>query len=225
MKKKYLKTISLFILLCVVFVFEYKNNMKRYEYVDLGLSVKWATCNIGAEKETDYGSFYAWGELVPKQNYDLKHYRFWHGSDSIGAFTKYRQDSITGEYDKYVLDSCDDIARIRLGKDWRMPTPDEYRELINNCQWVWTKIDDIQGWMITSKVEGYQDNSIFLPAGGFISGSYRMESTSIYWSNNVLDGNDNGAFSLDFDSTDYNCPYYSGNTRFVGAMIRPVYIK
>lgn len=224
MRNSYRITIIV-VLFAVLFGFEYYNTSKRPGYVDLGLSVNWAICNIGADEETEYGSFYAWGELEPKQNYDLKHYRFWCGSDSIGVITKYRKDSITGEYDKYVLDSCDDIARIRLGKDWRMPTPDEYRELINKCQWVWTKKDRIYGWKITSKVEGYQDNSIFLPAGGFISGSYRMESTSIYWSNNVLDGNDNGAFSLDFDSTDYNCPYYSGNARFVGAMIRPVYIK
>ena len=136
--------------------------------VDLGLSVKWASCNLGASTPLEYGDYYAWGEVSPKSSdkYNFKYYRF---SDEGNVFTfqgqdmckltKYNTMSECGIVDnKTQLDPEDDAAHVKLGGKWRMPTKDEWEELYNNCTLSFKKSDACL--VLTSKKNG---NSIILP--------------------------------------------------------------
>ena len=90
----------------------------NYEYVDLGLSVKWATFNVGATKPEGYGDYFAWGETEPKDVYDWSTYKWCNGSST--TLKKYNVDSNRGTVDnKFFLESVDDVATVRWGGDWR----------------------------------------------------------------------------------------------------------
>ncbi len=132
-----------------------------HEYVDMGLSVKWATCNVGASSHSDYGYHFAWGETSPY-------------SDPISTWEKSISD-ISGN-------SQYDAARSKWGSTWRMPTYAEIGELIDNCQWEWTNMDGHNGYNIT----GPNGNSIFLPAAGMDyldgDGISREGELGRYWS-------------------------------------------
>ena len=149
-----------------------------HEYVDLGLSVKWATMNIGAEKISDRGSYFAWGETSGKDDYTWSTYK--HGSSADGL-TKY---SFTDNICQ--LEHEDDAAAVNWGGRWRMPTHSEWEELCNkcNCTWEWTSIEDTPGFRITSKMAGFTDKSIFLPAAGYFRGHAieGAEKSAYYWS-------------------------------------------
>ena len=109
----------------------------KYEYVDLGLpsGLKWATMNVGATTETDYGDYFMWGETTPNTVYDWAHYKHCNGSKT--TMTKYCTDSSYGTVDnKTTLDLEDDAARANMGGDWRMPTAAEYDTLYNETLWV-----------------------------------------------------------------------------------------
>lgn len=98
-----------------------------YQYVDLGLSVKWAICNVGATSPHDTGNLYAWGEVSPKEEYLLANYKYWTNARNI---TKYCTDSNFGTVDGLTrLTSKDDVVCIEMGGDWRMPTMEEISEL------------------------------------------------------------------------------------------------
>ena len=108
-----------------------------YEYVDLGLSVKWAKCNVGAETETDAGLYFAWGETTgytasqvgTDKQFSWSDYKYGNSSSNL---TKYNQSD-----GKTVLESADDAASQIMGGDWRMPTASEYQTLYNETLWVW----------------------------------------------------------------------------------------
>jgi len=139
-----------------------------HEYVDLGLSVKWATCNIGAEKPEDYGDYFAWGETTPKDYFNWDNYKF--TTDGGNTFMKY-----TGS-DMSELGREDDAASANWGGSWRMPTLEEFNELMANCDGVWIKEGDpefggVAGAKFTSKKPGYTDKYIFIPAAGCRFGS------------------------------------------------------
>ncbi len=141
------------------------DNLIEHGYVDLGLSVKWATCNVGASQPEDYGGYYAWGETAIKNNYVWNTYRYRNGV--TGPFTKYNSERGKGTVDhKTVLEPDDDVAHVRWGGDWRIPTKDELEELLNNCTWTWTTLNGVNGYQVTSNKSGYTDRSIFLPAAG-----------------------------------------------------------
>ena len=157
------------------------NTYNGHEYVDLGLSVKWATCNVGAQKPEDYGNYYAWGEIRPKNIYTWKGYRFRASGDARTGikFSKYDPDEIVDNLKKTVLEMADDVANVEWGGDWRMPTREEVEELTLNCDWVWTTQNGVNGVRITSKVEGYTDRSIFIPAAGYKDDSKQMQTGKI----------------------------------------------
>ncbi len=146
------------------------------EYVDLGLSVKWATCNLGASKPSDYGHYYAWGETMVKAGYSWDTYK-WGKENNI---TKYNNSDR-----KTVLDPEDDVATAKLGSPWRMPTKDEINELIGGCTWKWTKKDGVEGY----EVKGTNGNVIFLPAAGYRKGSKSqyIRKMGYYWSSSLSD--------------------------------------
>ena len=130
------------------------------EYVDLGLSVKWATCNIGATNPDEYGSYYAWGETQTKTSYTWQTYAF----GSYQALTKYNNDSSHGVVDnKSQLELVDDAARVILKNSWRMPTEAEWNELYDECDWY--------RYGNGMKVVGKNGNYIYLPLGGYWSSS------------------------------------------------------
>ena len=138
------------------------------EWVDLGLRVKWGSFNLGASSPEEYGDYYAWGETEPKEIYDWSTYKWCNGS--YNTLTKYNTNSSYGFVDdKTELDPEDDAAHVALGGKWRMPTDAEWTELRENCTWEWTDNyygTGVAGWIVTSKVEGYEDKRIFLPAAG-----------------------------------------------------------
>lgn len=141
----------------------------RY-YVDLGLSVKWAVCNIGAQTMTDYGNLYAWGEVEPKKEYSVDNYKWSHGDWDV--YDKYNdgkewQDTVYGVPDHLtMLFPEDDAAIVNWGDKWRMPTFEEFNELFESCEWEEVfnlNGTETNGRMGTSKING---NKIFLPAAG-----------------------------------------------------------
>ena len=147
-----------------------------YEYVDLGLSVKWATCNVGAKNPEDYGLYFAWGETTGYTAEQVK-----------SGVIKFDEDSYHAG--PAALISTDltleqDAAHVNLGGNWRMPTKAEFQELLDNCNVVWT--DDyngtgVAGCIFTSKVNG---NSVFFPAGGNCGNSSlsKVGLLGRYWS-------------------------------------------
>lgn len=192
----------------------------EFEFVDLGLSVKWATCNVGAYKPEEYGGYYAWGETETKSTYTWSTYKYCNGSSS--TLTKYNNRSDNGTVDnKTKLDESDDVAHVKWGGNWRMPTQDEFTELIDSCTWIWTTQNGVKGFKVTSKKSGYRDRSIFLPVAGYRDDTslINVGSYGFYWSS-----------SLDTDYLYYawGLFFYSGYhstsnaNRYYGLSVRPV---
>ena len=194
------------------------SNVDSYESVDLGLSVKWATCNVGAEKPEDFGDYFAWGETAPKSDYSWSTYKF--TTDGGSTFTKY-----TGS-DKTVLDAADDAATANWGDAWRMPTLEEMQDLLDNCTWEWqaagnTEFGGVAGMKVTSKKDGYTDKYIFLPAAGCRDGSslYDAGSDGYYWSASLNAGKAWSAYSRSFNSLRLELSNFQ---RYLGLAVRPV---
>lgn len=210
-------------------------NENGYEYVDLGLSVKWATCNLGATSPDKIGKFYAWGEVTPKSRYSLKNYK-WYDSDATDSreeILKYDCGAKHYGYDgRSILELQDDAANRQLGGNWRVPTPSELQELIDNCTWEFGAIRTFSGeqegaqygYKVTSKING---NSIFIPNSGNFK-EYWVANSDIYlWS---CAKNDTCTYRFD-DRDELNAySLYANrdsvsiveNTRDLGFAIRPV---
>ena len=192
---------------------------KGHEYVDLGLSVKWATCNVGANTPEEYGDYYAWGETSEKSSYTKKTYKWWDGS--YRTQTKYCIDSGFGTVDnKTVLEPEDDVAHVKWGGSWRMPTISEKEELIDNCTWSRITQNGVNGYKITSQKNG---NSIFLPAAG--GANYEVVgrgNSGGYWLSSLCDGNGCLAYLLNFYVEDGLFDYFDSNIRCGGHSVRPV---
>ena len=190
------------------------------EYVDLGLSVLWATCNVGAEKPEDYGDYFAWGETTPKENYDWSTYKYCKGTSK--TLTKYCSNSGYGYNgftdNKTVLDPEDDAATVNWGGSWRMPTDAEMTELREKCTWTWITQNGVNGY----KVVGKNGNSIFLPAAGYMGGSSLSHAglRGLYWSSSFDTSTQNDAYGVNFSlSGVYRHNYYD---RRNGQSVRPV---
>lgn len=189
-----------------------------HEYVDLGLpsGLKWATCNVGANNPWEDGGYYAWGETEEKECYSWSTYKWCKGSKT--TMTKYCTDSDYGTVDnKTVLAPEDDVAHVKWGGTWRMPTIDEQRELLSECIWEWTKLNGIPGYNVT----GFNGNSIFLPAAGCRLDTEPRDRgvEGYYWSSSLNSNAANGAHSLGFSSDVHK--WYNGYRRG-GRYVRPV---
>ena len=149
-----------------------------HEYVDLGLSVKWAAMNLGATKVSDCGDHYAWGETGNKADYTWSTYRHGASADDLSKYS-YADNVIA-------LQAADDAAHVNWGGAWRIPTGAEWEELCDrcNCSWEWTSVEGTPGYRVTSKKAGFTDKSIFLPAAGYYRGCSieGAESSGYYWS-------------------------------------------
>ena len=185
--------------------------------VDLGLSVKWASCNVGAESPEEYGDYFAWGETEEKSNYNWSTYKWCNGS--MYSLTKYCRHSASGPVDnKTVLDSEDDVARAKWGGSWRMPTRDEIEELATTCDWTWATQNSVNGLLVT----GPNGNSIFLPATGFCynTGLYNCGSTGSYMSATLEQVSSDRAYNLYFN--DISISWSNYYPRYYGVSVRPV---
>ena len=195
-------------------------------YVDLGLSVKWATYNVGANKPEDNGDYFAWGEVKPKANYNWNTYKWCKGSSS--TLTKYNNNKDFGIVDyKTTLDKDDDAAAVNWRGKWRMPTYAEINELCENCTWTWTNRNGIKGYKVKSKING---NSIFFPAAGFMMDA-QLRCASNQKRNEVDMLGDYWSSSLYTHHPVYACREYFRSTfmrgskhesRHYGFTIRPV---
>ena len=171
---------------CLIRVSELNNG---HAYRDLGLSVKWATMNVGASSPEQYGGYYQWAGILDVKSTGI--YVYWdncpyhHGSSSSYGWEKYNSNSSYGQIDnKSVLDLCDDAAHANWGGSWRMPTRDEFQELLDSCTWTWTTLNGKNGYEVRSKVNG---NFIFLPAAGHRDGTSTLNVNSFgyYWSRSL----------------------------------------
>ncbi len=188
------------------------------EYVDLGLSVNWATFNVGANKPEDYGDYFAWGETEPKSTYDWSNYKWCRGSET--TLTKYCNHSGYGTVDnKTTLELSDDVAAVNWGGKWRMPTTDEMYELKDQCTWTWTTLNGVNGYEVTSNSNG---NSIFLPAAGirYNSGLYNEGSNGEYLLSSQFPFTPGAGRSVSLGS---GTVYIGGSDRSHGLSVRPVY--
>lgn len=191
--------------------------------VDLGLSVKWATCNLGAEKAEDFGDYYAWGETETKSEYTWINYKFQTSGDNSAnvKYYKYITNSSYGPVDnKTVLEPEDDVAHVKLGGKWRMPTDAEWTELRTKCTWTWVK--NYNGSGINGKlVTATNGNSIFLPAAGsrLDTNLYDAGSYGNYWSSSLSTDGPNDAWRVIFNSGDVSRSSYD---RCYGLSVRPV---
>lgn len=185
--------------------------------VDLGLSVKWACCNVGADVPEGYGGYYAWGETEEKSNYIWSTYKYWSDKDGDGNVEEKEITNIGSN----ISGTSYDVAHVKWGGSWRMPTLDEIKELCNKCFWEWTTVNGVNG----QKVTGPNGNSIFLPAAGYRYGKevdYRG-SYGFYWSGTLGEYYRDDAFHLYFGSGFrdwYDYGYYS--RLLYGRPVRPV---
>ena len=206
-----------------------------HEYVDLGLpsGIKWATCNVGANAPEEYGDYFAWGEVEPKEIYDWSTYKWcaltYHSATSYTAYlTKYCTLTSSGHEffvdNKTLLEAADDAAVVNWGGVWRMPTKEEQDELREQCTWTMTTINGINGYIVTSKINGYTDKSIFLPETGSKEGAtYGNLTYGYYWSSSLKAAGPYNAFYILFDSDDkVHCWDFK---RSIGLPVRPVCIK
>ena len=208
-----------------------------YECVDLGLSVKWATFNVGATVPEESGDYFAWGELEAKSEYYWANYRFYtSGSENSNVndvkFSKYNTVNDRGTVDnKTTLDAEDDVAHMIWGGNWRMPTEAEFTELMYECTWTRIIQNGVKVTKVTSNKTGYTDRFIILPAAGYMGGTSLIDigkyAYGRYWTSSLETSADRvyQAKDLWFDYFESGETGYRGvscNDRNKGVPVRPV---
>lgn len=199
-----------------------KDSKPTQAYVDLGLpsGTLWATCNVGASKPEEAGLYYAWGELEPKSKYTHSNSNYYKKSKKwlVDNSIINSSGNLTPKYD---------VATVKLGSSWRMPTVAETQELDEKCKWTWVSNNEINGFKLT----GPNGNSIFLPATGWYNSASDgkldcVGERSEYWSSSLANAS---------DGVDSHCMFFmKPNTHYAdrghstqcsrGLNIRPVYI-
>ena len=167
--------------------------------------VQWANCNIGAEKPSDYGLYFSWGNTEG------------HAEGSGYDFSQAVYDQTPAASIETDLSLEQDAARVNLGSPWRMPSAAEFQELYENCTSVWTTLKGVNGFLFTSNVNG---NTLFFPAAGDHDGtSHKHRGTSgFYWSSTYVSASN--ARVMSFNSSGVG-PQAS-NVRRYGFCIRGV---
>ncbi len=185
------------------------------EMIDLGLSVKWASHNVGASSPEDFGGYYAWGETEEKSDYDVYTYKYAVDSDGDGLLTLLDKDYIY--IGSNISGTQYDVAHVKWGGSWRMPTRNEIAELVNKCSRKWTTYNGVNGQLVT----GPNGNSIFLPAAGyrFLTSFLSVGNYGGYWSATLEEGSSDHVYDLHFLS-DGLWSYWQD--RIIGYSVRPV---
>ena len=212
-----------------------------HEYVDLGLSVKWATCNVGASKPEDYGDYFAWGDTTTyyepgyaqsaspvwkstcSEGYDWASYRYC--KNVYGYSYEMIKYCNIGDYGyDYFTDTLtilipeDDVAHVKWGGSWRMPTKSDFEELKAKCDWQKTTQNGVAGWRVTSRKDS--SRFIFLPTAGYRDCT-RLNSVGSfggYWSSSLATSTPYNAYGLNlsiYENVDYS-------SRTNGQSVRPV---
>lgn len=188
-----------------------KQKTVDHVFVDLGLpsGTLWATCNIGASTPESYGDYFAWGETQPKATCNWSTYKFINDS-MVSKYTK--NDGL------FILQASDDVASVKWGRSCHMPSYDEWNELIMYCKQSWITRNGVNGKLFTAS----NNNSIFLPAGGYHMDSILNEVGKIgyYWSSSANEDYDNSAYFFYFYSDD--CDINSFGGRCSSMSVRPV---
>lgn len=186
------------------------------ETIDLGLSVKWANCNVGAKTLEHEGYHFAWGEVETKSGYTWKEYLYYNGTDE--SLNKYHKgDGLL------TLDPADDVAATSWAESWRMPTKEEFQELRDKCKWEWKTINNRMVYEVT----GPNGRSIIIPAAGIMEGTlHKSHGTyGYYWSSTLNQDNVEQAWILFFKSNDKltnDGVSVDSKDRYLGMSIRPV---
>lgn len=208
-------------------LFYFLSKPELYEWVDLGLSVKWAAWNVGATKPEEYGLYFQWGEtqgytgITDTKRFNWSDYKFSiDGSES--NFGKYNStDGLT------TLELSDDAASVTQST-CRMPTIEEFEELKSNTTSAWTSVNGVNGVQFTSKVEGYTDKSFFVPAAGNCNdGSYsNYGSVGNCWSSSLYESSSSDAWYLYFNSAyGFSNVGVNNSNRYFGRSVRAVLDK
>ncbi|MDE5870770.1 MAG: hypothetical protein K2H22_02325 [Muribaculaceae bacterium] len=189
-----------------------KDTINGHEWVDLGLpsGLKWASCNVGASKPEEFGDYYAWGETEPKDDYST--------INSLTYKVSFRALKKSGIVDESgILTKQHDAANAVWGGTWRMPTDEEYQELISSCKWIFASFNGVNGYLVT----GPNEKNIFLPAAAF-----RQDMTienvgefGDYWSATIVKELSGVSCSLGYSSKSYGRRRYA---RYAGRTIRAV---
>lgn len=186
--------------------------------VDLGLSVKWASCNLGASNEYQAGDYFAWGETKAKYNYTWNTYLY--NADNPEKLPKSK-----------------DAARKKLGSDWRMPTANEFKELIdtiNDDDYDWTAEfgtdsegeEYLKGWRVTSRRGSTKGNSVFFPAAGLMHSVLGYSGTAgFYWTSEINPAYTPTAMSFRFFDDENTIEVTNESNRGYGLSIRPVSVE
>lgn len=196
------------------------------EAIDLGLSVKWASHNLGATSPEGDGGYYAWAETTIKKatEYNWNNYKYCNIADT--TMTKYNITNNT----VITLSYSDDAAYTNLGEKWRIPTYEECYELTTKCTHEWTTQNGATGFKFT----GPNGNSIFIPAAGFLTDKGELSNhwsqganaaKGCYWSSTLHNKTEQMAFDLFFYYPDYVNGDYDQWYRYAAQPIRPVYIE
>lgn len=194
----------------------------QHAYVDLGLSVKWATCNIGATQPWERGEFFSWGETENKRINNWDTYKYSEGAHALTKYCSNPDYAWHGLVDSVsVLDLEDDVAHIKWGGTWRIPTKEQIDELLENCDWTWTTLNEVNGYRVTGKKPGYTDRSIFLPVTGEYNDGkvfdYRLHG--YYWSRNCGTVTSETAYTLEVYTKGFSAEIQS---RCKSLAVRPV---
>ena len=189
-----------------------KDTLNGHEWVDLGLpsGTKWATYNVGAARPEEFGDYYAWGETETKEEYiDIN--SLTHRKD----FKWLVKNGIIDEDGELTKDH--DAATLIWGEPWRLPTEEEFGELIDLCTWEFTVSNEVNGYLVT----GPNDQTIFIVAAGFKQGGAPeyIGEYGDYWSSTVVKELIGASCSLGYGPTSYGRRRYA---RFVGRTLRPV---
>ncbi len=194
---------SVAMMLMMVFAVSCTKPNVEHEYVDLGLpsGTLWATCNIGATTPEGYGDYFAWGETKAKSVYNWETYKYAKGYfDVYPLLTKYCTDDYYGNIgfvdNLTLLQPSDDAATANWGSGWRMPTNEEWQELLDNTTNTWTTQNGVNGRLFTAT----NGNSLFLPAAGYRDDSnlYNSGNDCFCWSSSLSTDHTNGAWSFGY---------------------------
>ena len=195
-----------------------KTTKEPAEAIDLGLpsGTKWASCNVGATKPEEYGGYYAWGETEEKEVYSTVTYQYATGEDTDGDgwYENLQYKSLGSD----ISGTYYDVAHVKWGGKWVMPSANEVKELIDNCTSEWTTLNGVNGTKFTSNING---NSIFLPASGWRWGDtfYSVGSEGSYLSSTQDLSNSYCAYGIG----SYSEGAISGSSeKFIGQSVRPV---
>lgn len=167
----------------------------KEDAIDLGLSVKWASRNMGASSPYDFGYYFSWGETAP----------YSYGTDKYHGLDGYQYYDIENErfidIGNDIRETVYDVAYTVYGNKWRLPSTNDFEELINKCKWTWMTSHGANGYLVT----GPNGNSIFLPVAGFYNGRFLQNDgeNGYYWGSNIYENDTRYAWCLTISSSGY----------------------